>query len=91
VTSTDEASLVLTGVFGLVTTVGVAYQIVDIRRRHGEADPVAPPLTNGLFAVFISPQAPFVAPGAPFFLGCVLCLAALALALRRAPSVAFAA
>jgi DHA1 family tetracycline resistance protein-like MFS transporter len=52
---------------------------------------VAPPLTNGLFAVFISPQTPLIMPGAPFFLGCVLCLAALALALRRAPSVAFAA
>jgi DHA1 family tetracycline resistance protein-like MFS transporter len=51
---------------------------------------VAPPLTNGLFAVFISPQAPFIVPGAPFFLGCVLCLAALALTLRRAPAAAFA-
>jgi DHA1 family tetracycline resistance protein-like MFS transporter len=51
---------------------------------------VAPPLTNGLFAVFISPQAPLTAPGAPFFLGCILCVAAFALALRRAPAAAFA-
>jgi DHA1 family tetracycline resistance protein-like MFS transporter len=44
---------------------------------------VAPPLTNGLFAVFISPQAPLVVPGAPFFLGSILCLAALVLAARE--------
>ena len=46
---------------------------------------LAPPLTNGLFAVFISPQAPLVVPGAPFFLGSLLCLAALVLA-ARSPS-----
>jgi DHA1 family tetracycline resistance protein-like MFS transporter len=42
----------------------------------------APPLTNGLFAVFISPEAPLVVPGAPFFLGSLLCLASLVLAAR---------
>ena len=44
---------------------------------------VAPPIANGLFALFISPQAPANAPGAPFFLGSVLCLAALVLARRQ--------
>src|SRR5205085_10241622 len=43
---------------------------------------VAPPIANGLFALFISPQAPANVPGAPFFLGSVLCLAALVLARR---------
>lgn len=50
---------------------------------------VGPPIANGLFAVFISPLAPVVLPGAPFFLGSVLCLAALALAVRHpAPDAA---
>jgi MFS transporter, DHA1 family, tetracycline resistance protein len=44
---------------------------------------VAPPIANGLFALFISPQAPANVPGAPFFLGSVLCLAALVLARRQ--------
>ena len=44
---------------------------------------VGPPLANGLFAVAISPQVPVAVPGAPFFLGSVLCLAALLLARRR--------
>ncbi|MBV9172136.1 MAG: MFS transporter, partial [Chloroflexi bacterium] len=43
---------------------------------------VGPLLANGLFAVAISPRAPLVVPGAPFFLGSVLCLAALGLAVR---------
>jgi MFS transporter, DHA1 family, tetracycline resistance protein len=43
---------------------------------------VAPLMANGLFAVFISPQAPVNVPGAPFFLGSVLCLIALLLARR---------
>jgi DHA1 family tetracycline resistance protein-like MFS transporter len=51
---------------------------------------VAPPLTNGIFAAFISPGAPAIVPGAPFFLCCVLCLAALSLAVRRAPTAALA-
>jgi DHA1 family tetracycline resistance protein-like MFS transporter len=51
---------------------------------------VAPPLTNGLFAFFIRPGAPLIVPGAPFFLGSVLCLIALALAFRRAPAVVLA-
>ena len=46
---------------------------------------VGPPVANGLFAVFISPQAPIALPGAPFFLGAVLCLAALWLASRQIP------
>jgi DHA1 family tetracycline resistance protein-like MFS transporter len=44
---------------------------------------VGPPIANGLFALAISPQAPVTLPGAPFFLGSVLCLAALWLAGRR--------
>jgi DHA1 family tetracycline resistance protein-like MFS transporter len=49
---------------------------------------VGPPIANGLFALAICPQAPVTLPGAPFFLGSVLCLAALWLASRhsgRAP------
>jgi DHA1 family tetracycline resistance protein-like MFS transporter len=44
---------------------------------------VGPPLANGLFAVAISPEAPVYLPGAPFFLGALLCLGALLLALRQ--------
>jgi MFS transporter, DHA1 family, tetracycline resistance protein len=44
---------------------------------------VAPPIANGLFAMAISPQAPINLPGAPFFLGSVLCLVALLLAARQ--------
>jgi DHA1 family tetracycline resistance protein-like MFS transporter len=44
---------------------------------------VGPPLANGLFAVSISPQAPVLAPGAPFFLGSLVCLTALWLATRQ--------
>jgi MFS transporter, DHA1 family, tetracycline resistance protein len=46
---------------------------------------VGPPLANGLFALSISPQAPVALPGAPFFLGSILCLAALWLAARQFP------
>jgi MFS transporter, DHA1 family, tetracycline resistance protein len=46
---------------------------------------VGPPVANGLFALSISPQAPVAVPGAPFFLGCALCLAALWLAGRQFP------
>jgi DHA1 family tetracycline resistance protein-like MFS transporter len=52
---------------------------------------VAPPVTNGLFAFFISPGAPLIVPGAPFFLGSILCLIALGLAFYRAPAGARAA
>jgi MFS transporter, DHA1 family, tetracycline resistance protein len=44
---------------------------------------VGPPVANGLFALFISPSAPVTLPGAPFFLGSLLCLAALWLARRQ--------
>jgi DHA1 family tetracycline resistance protein-like MFS transporter len=44
---------------------------------------VGPPVANGLFALAISPALPLSVPGAPFFLGSLLCLAALALASRR--------
>jgi DHA1 family tetracycline resistance protein-like MFS transporter len=44
---------------------------------------LAPPITNGLFALAISETAPLTLPGAPFFLGSVLCLAALWLASRQ--------
>jgi DHA1 family tetracycline resistance protein-like MFS transporter len=43
---------------------------------------VGPPVANGSFALFISPQSPVALPGAPFFLGSVLCLAALVFAWR---------
>ena len=43
---------------------------------------IGPPLANGLFAVAIAPQAPVALPGAPFFVGSLLCLAALGLARR---------
>jgi DHA1 family tetracycline resistance protein-like MFS transporter len=52
---------------------------------------IGPPLANGLFALAISPQAPLTLPGAPFFLGSILCLVALWLASRqsaRAPVLA---
>jgi DHA1 family tetracycline resistance protein-like MFS transporter len=45
---------------------------------------VGPLLANGLFAVAINPQAPVTIPGTPFFVGSVLCLAALLLATRNA-------
>jgi DHA1 family tetracycline resistance protein-like MFS transporter len=44
---------------------------------------IAPPVDSGLFAMFTSPQAAFQLPGAPFFFGAVLCLAALLLARRQ--------
>jgi DHA1 family tetracycline resistance protein-like MFS transporter len=44
---------------------------------------VGPPITNGLFALAISETAPLTLPGAPFFLGSILCLAALWLAARQ--------
>jgi DHA1 family tetracycline resistance protein-like MFS transporter len=43
---------------------------------------VGPLLANGSFALFISPGAPVNLPGAPFFLGCALCLASLWFARR---------
>ena len=48
---------------------------------------IGPPVANGLFALFISPQAPVTLPGAPFFLGSLLCLAALWLARRQTSQV----
>ena len=47
-----------------------------------------PPMANGLFALFISPQAPAFLPGAPFFVGGVLCLVSVAMALRLPTSTA---
>jgi DHA1 family tetracycline resistance protein-like MFS transporter len=43
---------------------------------------IGPPLANGLFALSISSQAPVEVPGAPFFLGMLLCLVAFWLASR---------
>jgi DHA1 family tetracycline resistance protein-like MFS transporter len=43
---------------------------------------VAPLVANGSFAVFISPRSPVSLPGAPFFLGSLLCVVALVLAWR---------
>jgi hypothetical protein len=47
VSASDALSLVLTAVFGIVSTVGVAYQIVDMRRRH-RPTPAPPPAAYGL-------------------------------------------
>jgi DHA1 family tetracycline resistance protein-like MFS transporter len=44
---------------------------------------VGPLLANGLFSAFISPLTPVNVPGAPFFVGSLLCLVALLLATRR--------
>jgi len=44
---------------------------------------IGPPITNGLFALAISDSSPLTVPGAPFFLGSLLCLAALFLATRQ--------
>src|SRR5579864_3956740 len=43
---------------------------------------IGPPLANGLFALAIDPRAPVAVPGAPFFVGSLLCLSALWLARR---------
>jgi DHA1 family tetracycline resistance protein-like MFS transporter len=43
---------------------------------------VGPLIANGSFALFISPGAPLNLPGAPFFVGSALCLAALWFARR---------
>jgi MFS transporter, DHA1 family, tetracycline resistance protein len=48
---------------------------------------VGPLIANGSFALFIGPGAPLELPGAPFFVGSLLCLAALWFA-RRATSAA---
>jgi MFS transporter, DHA1 family, tetracycline resistance protein len=44
---------------------------------------VGPMLSSSLFALFISPDAPILLPGAPFLMGAVLCLGALLLAGRQ--------
>jgi MFS transporter, DHA1 family, tetracycline resistance protein len=44
---------------------------------------VGPPVANGLFALSIGAQSPVQLPGAPFFLGSLLCLTALWLAARQ--------
>jgi MFS transporter, DHA1 family, tetracycline resistance protein len=44
---------------------------------------VGPPVTNGLFALAIGESSPLTVPGAPFFLGSLLCLVALWLASRQ--------
>ena len=49
---------------------------------------VGPLLATGLFGYFVGPTAPFVLPGAPFFMGGLLFLASLAVALRIAASTA---
>jgi DHA1 family tetracycline resistance protein-like MFS transporter len=49
---------------------------------------IGPLAANGSFAIFISPQSPLTLPGAPFFLGSILCLAALVLAWRGSPHAA---
>jgi DHA1 family tetracycline resistance protein-like MFS transporter len=51
---------------------------------------IGPPLANGLFALAIAPSAPVTLPGAPFFVGSLLCLAALWLARRILPHAAAA-
>jgi MFS transporter, DHA1 family, tetracycline resistance protein len=51
---------------------------------------VGPLLATSLFGYFVGPTAPFVLPGAPFFMGGLLFLASLAVALRIAASAAAA-
>jgi MFS transporter, DHA1 family, tetracycline resistance protein len=51
---------------------------------------VGPLVANGSFAVFINADVPLNLPGAPFFLGSILCLAALGLAWRGTRRVAAA-
>lgn len=43
---------------------------------------IGPPLATNVFGYFISPRAPFALPGAAFFLGAVLAVIALLMALR---------
>ncbi len=43
---------------------------------------VGPAVATGLFAYFVGPTAPFILPGAPFFMGSLLCLVSLILARR---------
>jgi MFS transporter, DHA1 family, tetracycline resistance protein len=50
---------------------------------------VGPMLSSSLFALFISPEAPLVLPGAPFLMGAALCLTALLLAGRQLLPVRF--
>ena len=45
---------------------------------------IGPLIANGLFALSISPTTPVELPGAPFFVGSLLCLGALLLARRHA-------
>ena len=47
---------------------------------------IGPALATGLFAYFVSPTAPVILPGAPFFMGSLLCLVSLAFALRSLPA-----
>ena len=42
VSASDALGLVLTALFGIVSTVGVGYQIIDIRRRHRSTPAPAP-------------------------------------------------
>jgi MFS transporter, DHA1 family, tetracycline resistance protein len=49
---------------------------------------VGPLIANGLFALSISPASPVNLPGAPFFVGSILCLAALGLAVKRTARIA---
>jgi len=44
---------------------------------------LAPLLANGLFAFAVGPTTPVIVPGAPFFIGSLLFVAAVALALRQ--------
>lgn len=44
---------------------------------------IAPPVANGIFALFIRPDAPAVIPGAPYFFAVALALLALALVPRH--------
>jgi hypothetical protein len=46
VTASDVLSLVLTSVFGIVSTVGVVYQVADFRRRTASAAVAVPPIVS---------------------------------------------
>ncbi|HEY7624714.1 MAG TPA: TCR/Tet family MFS transporter [Candidatus Limnocylindria bacterium] len=47
---------------------------------------VAPPIANGIFALFIRPDAGLLVPGAPFFVASVLALLSFAYAVSRSES-----
>src|SRR5262245_34264881 len=65
VASTETVSLWLTGAFGLVSTVGVAYRVVDIRQR-GRRSPAPSASAPAVAASTATSPPPVEAPPTPF-------------------------